>query len=95
MPENEFHSCPKNLGSALSSSSGYTDPFPLLGDPTDIYNPQGREDEIGFLVGGNYYAPVSSEIEGNIVVLGDFIIGDFGINSLGKFVYGTMRHECC
>jgi len=80
-------SCPAvmNLGPDLSKSTGYTSgPFPLLGNTNDLDNPKGRESEIGFLVGGNYNAPLAAEIEGNIVVLGNFTIGSSGINSLGK-----------
>jgi hypothetical protein len=76
-------SCPSvaNLGPLLSKSS-YTSEFPLLGS-TNLDSPRGRESQIGFLVGGNYNAPKAAEIEGNIVVLGDFKIGIAGTNSLG------------
>ena len=76
-------SCPSvaNLGPLLSKSS-YTSEFPLLGS-TNTKTPLGRESQIGFLVGGNYNAPLAAEIEGNIVVLGDFKIGRNGTNSLG------------
>ena len=73
-----------NLGPSLSKSRGFHYPFPLLGS-RDLNSPHGRESEIGFLVGGNYFAPVAGEIEGNIVVLGDFKIGSLGTNSLGTF----------
>jgi hypothetical protein len=71
-----------NLGPSLSKSTGYNNTFPLLGS-TNINNPVGRESQVGFLVGGNYFAPLAAEIEGNIVVLGDFKIGPLGTNSLG------------
>lgn len=79
-----YESCPQamNLGQSLSKSTGYSAPFPLLGS-TDINNPRGRESEVGFLVGGDYYAPLAAEIEGNIVVLGDFINGAKGLQALG------------
>jgi hypothetical protein len=73
-----------NLGPSLSKSRGFHYPFPLLGS-TDLSSPRGRESEIGFLVGGSYFAPVAEGIEGNIVVLGDFKIGSLGTNSLGTF----------
>ena len=76
-------SCPSvaNLGPLLSKSS-YAGEFPLLGS-TNLTSPTGRESQIGFLVGGSYNAPLAAEIEGNIVVLGDFKIGQNGTNSLG------------
>lgn len=78
-------SCPSvaNLGPLLSKSS-YTGEFPLLGS-TKLDSPTGRESQIGFLVGGSYNAPWAAEIEGNIVVLGDFKIGINGTNSLGTY----------
>jgi len=78
-------SCPNaaNLGPLLSKSTGFTETFPLL-LPTDAIA-RGRESEIAFLVGGNYVAPFAAEIEGKIVVLGDFKIGALGTNSLGMF----------
>jgi len=78
-------SCPSvaNLGPLLSKSS-YTGEFRLLG-PTNLSSPVGRESQIGFLVGGSYNAPLAAEIEGNIVVLGDFKIGQYGTNSLGTY----------
>jgi hypothetical protein len=78
-------SCPSvaNLGPLLSKSS-YTGEFRLLAS-TNLSSPVGRESEIGFLVGGSYNAPLAAEIEGNIVVLGDFKIGQSGTNSLGTY----------
>ena len=75
-----------NLGPKNSASTGYSLPFPQLGVITNILNPAGRESEISLLVGGNYRAPLAAEIEGNIVVLGDFIIGQDGTNSLGTYI---------
>ena len=72
---------PIGLGPLLRKSS-YTNEFPLLGT-TNPHIPAGHASQIGFLVGGNYNAPLAAEIEGNIVVLGDFKIGSKGTNSLG------------
>jgi len=73
-----------NLGPSLSKSTCFTGEFPLLRAPPNWPNPVGREHEIGFLVGGNYTAPIAAEIEGNIVILGDFkVVGYAGTNSLG------------
>jgi hypothetical protein len=71
-----------NLGSQLSDSD-YQRVFPLLADIIDIMNPNGRESQISLLVGGTYSGPLAAEIEGRIVVLGDFLIGARGVNSLG------------
>lgn len=77
--------CPDqmNLGPLLSKSTCYLNPFPLLQSPPNLDSPAGREYEVGFLVGGNYFAPLAAEIEGNIVILGDFKVGSRGTNSLG------------
>ena len=88
-----------NLGPKNSASTGYSLPFPQLGVITNILNPAGRESEISLLVGGNYRAPLAAEIEGNIVVLGDFIIGKDGTNSLGTYIPVHGRSDgvgvCC
>ena len=81
-----YDSCPAvaNLGPLFSKSTGFTsEPFPLLSTPSFLDEAYGRESEIGFFVGGNYYAEQAAEIEGNIVVLGDFEIGPDGTNSIG------------
>ena len=78
-------SCPvgtDNLGPLLSASD-YTGEFGLLGVTTDLLTPVGRESQLSLLVGGNYDGPLAAEIEGRIVVLGDFKIGQHGVNSLG------------
>jgi len=76
-------SCPNaaNLGPLLSKSTGFTSVFPPV-TSTDLKS-RGRESEIAFFVGGNYVAEVASDIEGNIVVLGDFINGAKGLQALG------------
>jgi hypothetical protein len=80
-------SCPAlaNLGPLVGASTGYSEPFPLLGN-SNVFSPAGREFEIALLVGGNYYAPLAAEVEGNIIVLGDVIIGASGTNSLGMLL---------
>jgi len=82
----------KNLGPETSSSTGYAIPFPPMGQ-NDIFQPAGRETEIALLVGGNYIAPRAAEIEGNTVVLGDFLIGAAGTNSLGTLIT-TGERRC-
>jgi len=76
-------SCPDamNLGPLLSKSTGFNNTFPLLSF-VDL-KAKGRESEIALLVGGNYFSALAADIEGNIVVLGDFIVGASGVNSLG------------
>jgi len=78
--------CPDqmNLGPYLSKSTCYAQTFPKLGSPPGgLAYGSGAEYEVGFLVGGNYTSVVAAEIEGNIVVLGDFNIGPNGIKSIG------------
>jgi len=72
------------LGLELSASD-YRGEFGLPVTPNNINNPLGRESQVSLLVGGNYDGPLASEIEGRIVCLGDFKIGEKGLNSLGKF----------
>jgi hypothetical protein len=78
-------SCPAgndNLGSELSASD-YQQVFPILANIINVMNPNGRESQISLLVGGTYDGPLAAEIEGRIVVLGDFLIGARGVSSLG------------
>ncbi len=78
-------SCPvgtDNLGPQLSASD-YKGEFGLLRVTNELLSPVGRESQLSLLVGGNYDGPLAAEIEGRIVVLGDFKIGQRGVNSLG------------
>lgn len=70
-----------NLGYGYSESQGYQGEYPALG-PTPSSG-AGYDDTVAVLIGGSYYAPNSAEIEGKTVVLGDFIIGSAGTNSIG------------
>jgi hypothetical protein len=63
----------------LSASTDDQEDFPTLGDSV---NPTGRDDSIAFFVKGTYTSVVGAEIEGKIVVLGDFIVEPNGVNSL-------------
>jgi len=80
------------LGPELSASD-YQGEFALLVTPKNINNPLGRESQVSLLVGGNYDGPLAAEIEGRIVVLGDFKIGEKGLNSLGKFSINSPLKE--
>jgi choice-of-anchor A domain-containing protein len=71
-----------NLGPLLSASTDFDGEFPLLGEYQDLKNPFGRDDSIGFFVKGNYISEQASEIEGKIVVLGNFTVEPNGVNSL-------------
>ena len=71
----------QNLGNGISEGKGYLQEYPTLGS---VSSPKGYDDTIAFLVGGSYSAPNAAEIEGKAVVLGDFIIGSQGTNSIGK-----------
>ena len=86
-------SCPStfsDLGPQLSASD-YTGTFPRLVDAIDVMNPKGRESQVSLLVGGTYDGPLAAEIEGRIVVLGDFWIGENGVSSLGTYVPDSLR----
>ena len=81
----EYDSCPEamNLGPMLSASTDYQEDFPTLEDNSvDLFNPIGRDDSIAFFVKGTYTSVVAAEIEGKIVVLGDYIVEPNGVNSL-------------
>jgi hypothetical protein len=68
------------------SASDYKGDFRVLGSTTDLFSPPGRESQISLLVGGNYNGLMGEEIEGRIVVLGDFIIGPDGVDSIGTWM---------
>uniref|UniRef100_A0A7S3P468 VWFD domain-containing protein n=1 Tax=Amphora coffeiformis TaxID=265554 RepID=A0A7S3P468_9STRA len=76
----------QNLGNGLSEGQGYTQEYPQSGS---VGTPKGFDDTIAFLVGGNYNSPIAAEIEGKAVVVGDFIIGSQGTNSIGKAGVGS------
>ena len=78
-----------NLGPQLSASD-FQGEFGTLAATNNISAPLGRESQLSLLIGGNYNGPLAAEIEGNIVVLGDFKIGNRGVNSLG-----TCRATFC
>jgi hypothetical protein len=80
----EYDSCPeaKNFGPMLSDSTDYQEDFPTLAGTVDLENPIGRDDSIAFFVKGTYTSLNAAEIEGKIVVLGDFIVEKQGVNSL-------------
>lgn len=71
-----------NLGQGFSAAIGFNGTFPKTSS-TGLSR-RGTDDAVSFLVGGNYYAPDAAEIEGKAVVLGNFVIGAKGTNSIGK-----------
>ena len=86
-PAPNSSTCYGDLGDQVSKAIGYTGVFPVLSGTGGVR--RGTDDAIAFLVGGNYFAPLAAEIEGKAVVLGDFIIGAQGTNSIGKSFEGT------
>eukprot|EP00934_Nitzschia_sp_Nitz4_P006094 Nitzschia sp. Nitz4//scaffold85_size83877//127//6296//NITZ4_005215-RA/size83877-snap-gene-0.12-mRNA-1//-1//CDS//3329559095//6084//frame0 len=76
-----------NLGEGYSESSDYSGEYPTLGSTPS--NGAGYDDNVAVLIGGSYYAPEAAEIEGRAVVLGDFIIGALGTNSIGRAGIGS------
>jgi hypothetical protein len=81
--ETDYDSCSeaKNFGPMLSESTDYQLDFPILAATVNLANP-GRDDSIGFFVKGDYISEQAAEVEGKIVVLGDFVIERNGANSL-------------
>ena len=53
-----------------------------------ILNPacpeESLESQVSLLVGGDYDGPAAKGIDGTIVVLGDFNVGEEGLDTLGK-----------
>ena len=76
--------CFGDLGDGVSKAIGYNGVFPKTSS-TGLKR-RGTDDAIAFLVGGNYVAPNAAEIEGKVVVLGDFLIGSKGTNSIGTWL---------
>ena len=76
--------CFGDLGDGVSKAIGYKGVFPKTSS-TGLKR-RGTDDAIAFLVGGNYVAPNAAEIEGKVVVLGDFLIGSKGTNSIGTWL---------
>jgi len=64
--------CEANLGTGFSVATGGTilQTFPII----QSGHIRGRDDSVAVLVGGNYRVEKGAEIEGKIVVLGDFTI---------------------
>lgn len=75
-----------NMGNALSASD-FDGVFSTLNEPFNYLDPLGRESQVALLVGGSYDGPLAAEIEGRIVVLGDFHIGHHGLSSLGTYLH--------
>ena len=69
--------CPfsPNLGDGFSGATGqghFVGPWPDVQGVPATGQAGGRDDSVAFLVGGNYFGKVGAEVEGKIVVLGDF-----------------------
>jgi choice-of-anchor A domain-containing protein len=69
--------CPysANLGDGFSGPTGqghFVGPWPDVQGVPALGKADGRDDSIAFFVGGNYFGNVGAEVEGKIVVLGNF-----------------------
>jgi choice-of-anchor A domain-containing protein len=66
--------------------------YPKVMNMGDLANPliNGYDDSVAFFVGGSYKSVASGEIEGNIVVLGDFSRGSNGPWNLATAGEGTQ-----
>lgn len=82
-----------NLGPLLSASD-FQGNFTTLAESFNVFNPVGRESQLSVLIGGDYNGPLASEIEGRVVVLGDFNIGPNGISSIGTYRRGLSVLLC-
>lgn len=85
--------CPysPNLGDGFSGATGqghFVGPWPDVQGVPALGMADGRDDSVSFFVGGNYFGNVGSEIEGKIVVLGNF--KNNGINSLVQVGLGSQ-----
>ena len=79
--DEERDCCPKNknLGDKLSDSAFIDGPYPKIKSNAAA---TGYDDSIAFFVKGTYTSEIAAEVEGKIVVLGDFLIKSGGVNSL-------------
>jgi choice-of-anchor A domain-containing protein len=85
----QVDSCQSNLMDGVSASSGpsaYASSYPLI---QSCSNPLGRDNSVAFFVGGNYRSVKAAEIEGKIVVMGNFTIESNGVNSLVQAGVGS------
>jgi choice-of-anchor A domain-containing protein len=85
--------CPysANLGDGFSGPTGqghFVGPWPDVQGVPALGKADGRDDSIAFFVGGNYFGNVGAEIEGKIVVLGNF--KNNGINALVQVGLGSQ-----
>ena len=72
----------------MSASNDFQGDFPTLDDAVNLTNPP-RDDSIAFFVKGTYTSHTAAEIEGKIVVLGDFVVKSGGVNSLVQAGVGS------
>jgi choice-of-anchor A domain-containing protein len=85
--------CPysPNLGAGFSGATGhghFVGPWPDVQGVPALGKADGRDDSVAFFVGGNYHGNLGAEIEGKIVVLGNFI--NNGISSLVQVGLGSQ-----
>jgi hypothetical protein len=71
-----------NLGPGFSGPLNYTGEYPLCA-PTGLV-PRGTDDSISVFIGGTYNSVLAAEIEGKVIVLGDFLVEADGVNTIGK-----------
>jgi len=88
MDGNETCPTTKNLGDELSESNLYDGPFPAV---SSVQSPIGYDDGISVLVGGDYTWTNGAEVEGKLVVLGNFNIEQEGgpVGTLGNAGVGS------
>ena len=85
----EHDNCPEALdfGASLSAADVFQGDFPSV---QTLANPAGIDNSIAFFVTGDFTSQSGAEIEGKIVVLGDFKVESDGVNSLVKAGVGSQ-----
>ena len=73
-----------NLGPGFSGPLNYTGEYPLS-SPTGLV-PRGFDDSVSLFIGGTYNSVLAAEIEGKVIVLGDFLVEAEGVNTIGKYL---------
>jgi len=71
-----------NLGITAEGGATHPTPYPQIIPGSMLPGPNGRDNSVVFLVGGDYISANAAEVEGRMVVLGNMEIAPTGANSL-------------
>eukprot|EP00538_Stauroneis_constricta_P012542 CAMPEP_0119545366 /NCGR_PEP_ID=MMETSP1352-20130426/126_1 /TAXON_ID=265584 /ORGANISM="Stauroneis constricta, Strain CCMP1120" /LENGTH=1333 /DNA_ID=CAMNT_0007589901 /DNA_START=428 /DNA_END=4425 /DNA_ORIENTATION=- len=78
---------------AIGPANGFTLPYPHVFAAyrnSNLITPRGRDDNIAFFISGDFLSEVGAEIEGKIVILGDFTTKPYGAGSMGQAGAGSL-----